>query len=137
MNRRLARLRSVQALYQMDITDVDADQAIKNSMLEDEQADEFLLSAVHGVWEHLVEIDERLVGQLEHWTLERVGNVDRAILRECVYEMLYVPDIPLNVSVNEAIELAKAFGGIEAGKFVNGVLSNILSDCEREGRESE
>ncbi len=68
---------------------------------------------------------------MQNWTLERVGNVDRAIMRESVYEMLFVEEIPLHVSVNEAIELAKSFGGQEAGKFVNGVLSKVLEDCKR------
>ncbi len=63
--------------------------------------------------------------------LDRIANVDRAILRLAAYEMAYVEDIPVNVSMNEAIELAKRFGDDKATKFVNGVLSNIKSDIEQ------
>ncbi|WP_158735191.1 transcription antitermination factor NusB [Alteribacillus sp. YIM 98480] len=130
MNRRLARLRAVQTLYQMELTDAGWQAALNNSLEEDETADEFLTTSVKGTLDHLTEIDNKIQKHLEHWTLERVGNVDRSILRKAVHEMLYMEDIPLHVSVNEAIELAKAFGGTESGKFVNGVLSNILKQCE-------
>lgn len=69
-------------------------------------------------------------GHLVNWKLDRIANVDRAILRLAVYEMVYSDDIPANVSLNEAIELAKRFGDDKAAKFVNGVLSNIKTDIE-------
>lgn len=68
---------------------------------------------------------------LVNWKLDRIANVDRAILRLAAYEMAYAEDIPVNVSMNEAIELAKRFGDDKATKFVNGVLSNIKSDIEQ------
>ncbi|MFC5713316.1 transcription antitermination factor NusB [Thalassorhabdus alkalitolerans] len=131
MNRRLARLRAVQALYQVDLTDAGWKEAIENTLDEGEEADAFLTETVKGTLDHKDEIDSHLKNHLQNWTLERVGNVDRAIMRESVYEMLFVEEIPLHVSVNEAIELAKSFGGQEAGKFVNGVLSKVLEDCKR------
>ncbi|MFB4164600.1 transcription antitermination factor NusB [Alteribacillus sp. JSM 102045] len=129
MNRRLARLRAVQTLYQMGLTHADWQEALNNTLEEDETADEFLISSVKGTVKHQEEINNYIKKNLEHWTLERVGNVDRSILQNAVHEMLYMEDVPLHVSVNEAIELAKAFGGTESGKFVNGVLSNILKEC--------
>ncbi|SDH51193.1 NusB antitermination factor [Alteribacillus persepolensis] len=131
MNRRLSRLRAVQALYQMELTDASWEQALQNTLHEDETADEFLKSSIKGTAEHIEAIDQMLKNHLEHWTLERVGNVDRSILRNAVHEMLYMKDVPLHVSVNEAIELAKAFGGQESGKFVNGILSSILKQHEK------
>ncbi len=63
---------------------------------------------------------------LQGWTLERMGHVDRAIARMAMYEIKFIDDIPVNVTFNEAIELAKAFGGQDAGKFINGVLSKSI-----------
>ncbi|MFB5662000.1 transcription antitermination factor NusB [Alteribacillus sp. HJP-4] len=130
MNRRLARLRAVQALFQMDVAEAGWREAVENSLEPEETADEFINEVVSGINEHKQDIDARLKKHLDHWTLERIGNVDRAILREAVYEMIYMDSIPLHVSVNEAIELAKAFGGSEAGRFANGVLSSLLKEHE-------
>ncbi|MGY4690240.1 transcription antitermination factor NusB [Salibacterium sp. K-3] len=131
MNRRLARLRAVQILYQIDLTQTQWEEALENTLEDDETADDFLLEAVQGTLKHGESIDEAVRNHLEHWTLERVGNVDRAVLREAVHEMMHMEEIPLHVSVNEAVEIAKAFGGEESGKFVNGVLSSILQSYER------
>ncbi|SFP23419.1 transcription antitermination factor NusB [Salibacterium halotolerans] len=130
MNRRLARLRAVQVLYQIDLTHTSWEQALNNTLEDDETADDYLLETVKGTLNHETAIDDTIREHLENWTLERVGNVDRAVLREGVHEMKYMDDIPLHVSVNEAVEIAKAFGGEESGKFVNGVLSSILKSYE-------
>lgn len=124
-NRRLDRLRAVQALFQTDLTGVSWEEALHNTLEEDEEITPFMRQLTSGTVEHIEEIDELLQKNLINWKLNRVGNVDRAILRMAVYEMKYVDDIPKNVTLNEAIELAKAFGGEESGKFVNGVLSKI------------
>ncbi|AXF54791.1 transcription antitermination factor NusB [Salicibibacter kimchii] len=125
MNRRLARIRAVQALYQIEMTGIEWKLALQSSMDDEEEADDYLYDVIPGVLAVQPKIDEQIAGQLEHWALERVGNVDRAVLRLAVYEMQHREDIPVNVALNEAINTAKAFGGDEAGKFVNGVLSNL------------
>ncbi|MFD2704313.1 transcription antitermination factor NusB [Salibacterium lacus] len=130
MNRRLARLRAVQVLFQIDLTDAEWEQALDNTLEDDETADDYLLEVLQGTLQHITAIDETIKQHLENWTLDRVGNVDRAVLREGVQEMKYMDDIPLHVSVNEAVEISKAFGGEESGKFVNGVLSSILKSYE-------
>ncbi|QQK75923.1 transcription antitermination factor NusB [Salicibibacter cibarius] len=130
MNRRLARIRAVQALYQVEMTGTEWKQALQASMEDEEEADDYLFDVIPGVLGTLLEIDEQIARQLEHWALERVGNVDRAVMRLAVYEMQYCDDIPVNVALNEAINTAKAFGGDEAGKFVNGVLSNLRNARE-------
>lgn len=135
MNRRLARLRAVQVLYQVDLTGVNWENALKNTLEEDEIPDEFLTTVIEGTLKEKESIDAQLTEHLDNWTITRVGNIDRNILRESVYEMLFVEDIPLHVSVNEAIELGKAFGGKESGSFINGVLSNVLKECE--GKKEE
>ncbi|MDQ0256251.1 N utilization substance protein B [Evansella vedderi] len=125
MNRRVARIKAVQSLYQVEMTEVCPNEAIE-TVLDGEEKDSFLLSLVNGTVEHLEEIDQLLQSALTNWSLSRVSRVDRAILRMAAYEMKWVDDIPVNVSINEAIDIAKGFtGDVESGKFVNGVLSKL------------
>ncbi|OLO42841.1 N utilization substance protein B [Alkalihalophilus pseudofirmus] len=132
MNRRLARLRAVQALFQIDLTAIEWKEALANTLEDDEKLTPFLEEIVSGTLSHQEEIDKILSGNLSNWTLDRVGNVDRAVLRMAVHEMKYIDDIPMNVTFNEAIELAKAFGGEESGRFVNGVLSKVVQAISKE-----
>lgn len=136
MNRRWARIRAVQALYQVEMTGIEWKLALQSSLDDEEEADDYLYDVIPGVLEVQETIDEQIAEQLEHWTLERVGNVDRAVMRLAVYEMQHREDIPVNVALNEAINTAKAFGGNEAGKFVNGVLSNLRNE-RKWGAKSE
>ncbi|GAE24604.1 transcription termination protein NusB [Halalkalibacter wakoensis JCM 9140] len=131
MNRRVARLRAAQALYQIDLTESDANIAIESVMDEGETPSSFMLDLVHGTLEHKSTIDPLISASLQGWTLDRMGLVDRAIVRMTLYEMKHIEDIPVNVSFNEGIELAKAFGGEESGKFVNGVLSKAMEDLHK------
>lgn len=87
---------------------------------------EYALGLIRGVQEHQAAIDERLEGASENWALSRMPIVDRSILRMAVYEMFQREDVPVSVSINEAVELAKAFGGEDdSPRFVNGVLGRI------------
>ncbi|MBT2574476.1 transcription antitermination factor NusB [Bacillus sp. ISL-51] len=130
MKRRTAREKALQALFQIDVSDIAPNEAITHA-LDEEKTDSFFEELVYGVIEHQVQLDEMISGHLVNWKLDRIANVDRAILRLAVYEMVYADDIPANVSLNEAIELAKRFGDDKAAKFVNGVLSNIKTDIEQ------
>lgn len=126
MNRRVARIKSVQALYQVEMTGVDPATAVETVLEEGESSEGFLMQLVEGTLDHQDEIDGLLEGALEHWTLLRLSRIDRAILRQCVYEMKYIDDVPVNVSINEAVDLAKGFNAEEeSGKFVNGVTSKV------------
>jgi transcription antitermination protein NusB len=122
MKRRIARERALQALFQIDVSKTDPEEAINNVSEED---DPFLRQLVFGTVEHLSEIDSLIEENLEYWTLDRLGNVDRALLRMAVYEMKYLEDIPFSVSMDEAVEIAKIYGDEKSGKFINGVLSKI------------
>ena len=84
----------------------------------------FLLDLVIG---NLSEIDESIMRSSKHWTIARMGRVDRNVLRLATAELRYVHDIPIKVSINEAVELAKTFGSVESATFINGVLDNIAS----------
>lgn len=82
---------------------------------------------VTGVEAHAAELDETIKRYLKGWTLERIARMDLCILRSALFELMY-SDIPESVAINEAIELAKAYGGQESGPFVNGVLSNFVGE---------
>ncbi|MED0984119.1 N utilization substance protein NusB [Bacillus paramycoides] len=126
MKRRTARERAMQALYQMDITgELEPKVAVENTLDEGEETNEFLESLVVGFVENKEVIDEAIRQSLKKWKFERISIVDRSILRVAVYEMKYMEEIPHNVTINEAIEIAKAFGDEESRRFINGVLSNI------------
>ena len=96
---------------------------------------EFAEPLIAGMVEHLDEIDERIRKYCENYNLNRISAVDRNVLRLAIYEMLYRDDIPPVVSINEAIEVAKTFGGAESGKFVNGILDRVRKDLDRPARE--
>ncbi len=89
---------------------------------------------VAGVVEHIAEINERIQKCVANYDLHRIAPVDRNILRLAIYEMLFCPDVPPVVSINEAIEIAKRFGGEESGRFVNGILDKIRSELTRPAR---
>ena len=91
---------------------------------------------IDGMREHLPEIDERVMRFCENYNLNRISPVDRNVLRVAIYEMLYRDDIPPVVSINEAIELAKKFGGSESGRFVNGILDRVKGELTRPSREA-
>lgn len=130
MKRHTARQKALQALFQHDLGQTEPMEAIEN-VVQNEKSDQFLESLVLGVVEHQQEIDELLRNHLEKWTLDRVATVDRVILRIAVYEMKYEEEIPTSVTLNEAIELAKTFGDDQSSKFINGVLSKVLTTLSK------
>jgi N utilization substance protein B len=89
-------------------------------------AREFALALVRGVISHLPEIDAQVAQQAEHWRLERMAAVDRNILRLALYELMFTPDTPPAVVIDEAVELAKRYGSEHSGPFVNGLLDGFL-----------
>ena len=93
----------------------------------------FAEQLVQGVDLHHSEIDHLIVSASEHWRLERMSVVDRNILRLALYEMIYCSDIPPKVSINEAVDIGKAFGSEESGAFINGILDHILLELEKRG----
>ncbi|AMM89540.1 MULTISPECIES: transcription antitermination factor NusB [Bacillus] len=131
MKRRTAREKALQTLFQIDVSNIDPKEAITHA-LDEQESDPFFEELVFGVLEQKDKLDDMISQHLVNWKLDRIANVDRAILRLSVYEMVYQEDIPLSVSMNEAIELAKLFGDDKAPKFVNGVLSNIKNDLKQQ-----
>lgn len=100
-------------------------------------ARQFAEELIRGVIAHHREIDPLIAQHAENWAMERIGTVDRNVMRIAVYEMLHREDIPPVVSINEAVELAKAFSSEESGAFVNGILDRIRQDLDRPARETK
>ena len=109
MKRREAREKSLQALYQIDIANSNAEEAME-SVLDGAPTDEYFKKLVMGITENREQIDGMIRDNLENWTLERLANIDRNLLRIAVYEMVHSEDVPVSVAMNEAIEIAKKFG---------------------------
>ncbi|MFD2045965.1 transcription antitermination factor NusB [Ornithinibacillus salinisoli] len=126
MKRHAAREKAFQILFQLDINITDPNE-ITSQLLDAEEQDDFLQALVEGVVSHKDEIDQTISNHLENWTIQRLASVERTVLRIATYEILYVEDVPTNVSINEAIELAHLYGDDKSGKFVNGVLSKIIA----------
>lgn len=134
-NRHLARTIALQTLYQWDFNNnhlgQDLSECIKDNVKEfAPQFDDkgFIGNLVQGVIEKQKEIDGLIVRYAPEWPIEQITMVDRNVLRIGIYEMKYDKDIPEKVAINEAIELAKTFGGESSGKFVNGVLGTIYKE---------
>lgn len=129
--RRKGRELALQALYQFEMTGDISDGAVDSFLNHFEgtaKAKEFARRLVSGVVSQRSEIDRRIEQSTENWKLARLAKVDLLILRLATYELVYCPDIPLNVSLNEAIEIAKRFGTDDSAAFINGVLDQIAHE---------
>jgi N utilization substance protein B len=126
---------ALQLLYQIEITkdlsqdDIldfwrQLDDARENGPI-DAEVKEFAVETVKNVRKHREAIDKLIESSAEHWDMNRMAVVDRNILRLGVSEIMYTPDVPAKVAINEAIELAKKFGDAESSRFVNGILDQI------------
>ncbi len=138
--RTLARRSALQALYQSEILGVPADKVLEEGLLPEEAGmDDYARSLVLGVASHAAHINAAISGRSQNWAIDRMPVVDRCVLRLAVYEMTYVDDVPVSVAINEAVELAKEFGGEDdSHRFVNGVLGRLAKDLEGKGAaESE
>ena len=137
-SRRKGREIALQILYQWEWgAQEDIDEAVREYVSGLASGDvpgegpvlEFARSRLEGVLRHREEIDRVISKKVRGWRMERMASVDRNILRLGAYELLYCPDIPARVAINEAVELAKRFGSEESRAFVNGVLDGVLKDC--------
>ncbi|WP_201713454.1 transcription antitermination factor NusB [Rossellomorea arthrocnemi] len=125
MKRRVAREKALQALFQIDMSDIEPEIALTNVLEDEEKMDAYLEQLVLGFIENQERIDGHIRENLEKWSFDRLAKVDRNILRLGVYELLFVDDVPNKVVINEAVEIAKTFGDDQSSKFINGVLSKV------------
>jgi len=128
-----AREFALQILYEIDITRDDFKTVIKNFWyLVDDDVEDDVKKFSHErgelVSQHRDLLDEKIARYATNWEVDRMAVVDRNILRLGGSELLFRNDIPPKVSINEAVELAKKFSGVQAGKFVNGILDKIKSE---------
>lgn len=129
MKRRKAREYALQLLFQLDIRkEKPTATLLKRFWTEynpDDEVKEFTEEIVKGTFKHLRAIDVKVLACAKNWSLDRMASVDRNVLRMAAYEILYRMDIPLSVTINEAIELAKKYGTDDSGAFVNGILDSV------------
>ena len=92
---------------------------------------------IHGVIEHVAEIDAHIKGLAHNWEFDRIARIDLAILRLAIFEMKFRKDIPPVVSINEAIDLSKKFSNADAKRFINGILDRLKDQLGRDARKAE
>lgn len=144
--RREGREAALQFLYQIDLNGEKGQRGVEifwklrngeGKAKAPAKARAFAEQLAAGVLEHLVEIDEKITKYASNYEVERLAVVDRNILRVAVYEMLHSPEVAPVIIINEAIEVAKKFGGDKSASFVNGVLDKVMkNDLERPARKA-
>ncbi len=136
-NRHLARTLAMQSLFLWDFNGkLEKDfhklkKEIFSNFAPSFDDNGFVEELINGVTKHLPEVDKYIIKYATEWPLEQITIVDRNILRIGVYELIFDDKIPSRVAINEAIEIAKAFGGASSGKFVNGVLGAIYNAMDK------
>lgn len=134
MTRRQAREQAFILLFEKSFREDEQLQDIIDAALEDEMLvnDEFSLTLAKTADENIDEIDSYIVKYSRGWTLKRIPKVCLALMRLAVAEMLYIDSIPVNVSINEAVELSKIYGEASDSNFINGILGSISRDKKDE-----
>jgi transcription antitermination protein NusB len=141
-NRHLSRTIATQTLFAWDFNDKkgDIDKIIKDnfsSFAPDFDDDGFVEELVLGVKNNIEKIDKYIEKYAPEWPLDQITIIDRNVLRLGIYELVFSEKIPPKVAINEAIEVAKNFGGDSSGKFINGVLGSIYSNMPKEEIEKK
>ena len=129
--RRKGRELAVQALYQLEIRNEPSPAILANFWEQCEagpRAREFALTLIEGVRESRVAIDEVIEKSSDNWKLDRLSTVDVSVLRVACYELMSAREVPVNVVLDEAIEVARRFGTNESAVFVNGVLDRVATE---------
>jgi transcription antitermination protein NusB len=134
LERRRARHQALHILYQREITEAPVTRILEEHAysVEEGELTDFAREVLAGVEVHQARIDGIIEDLSENWSLSRMPLVDRSILRLAAYEMLYRDDVPDSVAINEAVEMAKVYGGEDSSKFVNGILGR-LADVDAAG----
>ncbi|HBF67185.1 MAG: N utilization substance protein B-like protein [Candidatus Magasanikbacteria bacterium GW2011_GWA2_46_17] len=142
-SRHVARTVALQSLYEWDFNGKHS--AILPAILQRNVQEfatgvkdtSFVKTIIDGVLDNLDAIDALIVHYAPEWPLEQITTIDRNVLRIGIFELKMNPDIPAKVAINEAIEVAKAYGGMASGRFVNGVLGAIYKDMVAKGELKE
>lgn len=139
MNRHLARTLAVQTLYEWDFRPTEPINGLLANNIASIKTpiddDSFVKTLLNGVMDHRDEIDTLIGKCAPEWPFDQISAIDKSILRLSVYELLYSADVPPKVAINEAVELAKTFGGDNTSRFVNGVLGTVYKMKEEKAAE--
>lgn len=136
-HRRKSRELALQGLYMHEIAHPPVDELLTLHWIEKEVTDyirEFAVKLIQGVIENQDAIDEIIIKHSKNWKIERLSVIDKVILRISIFSMLWLTDIPVTVTIDEAIELGKLYGGESSSQFINGVLDAIRKTKEN-GKE--
>lgn len=134
MGRKQAREGTMKLLFQMSSTNDYSDEArdiYLNNFEFDELETDYIMDAIHTINANLDEIDKNIIAHLEGWSINRLAKVDLAVLRLAIYEIVYRKDIPLEVSINEAIETVKKYSSEDSFKFINGILGGFVRSINK------
>jgi transcription antitermination protein NusB len=134
--RRIVREKVLQILYAYEMNK-DSLQPLSVEILNDivDEADKtFAQELIRKVLDNAADLDSRIVQRVTNWEMNRIALIDKILLRMGICELLYFPDIPPKVSINESLEIAKDFSTAGSAKFINGVLDAILDDEKKEGK---
>ncbi len=132
--RRKARAIALKALYEIDSAGHKAEEAVERLLADAGLSEEncaFVHELVSGVIKNRQELDQNIKKFATAWPIEQLAVVDRNILRLAIFELLIDNKMPVKVAINEAVELAKSFGGDNSARFVNGVLSSVSTLATR------
>ncbi|MEZ4665772.1 MAG: transcription antitermination factor NusB [Thermomicrobiales bacterium] len=127
--RRAARTLALQVLYETDQTDHDLSEVLDRSIETESPSEEtvaYLRVLIDGIHRHKIAIDREIELAAPAFPIGQLSPVDRNALRIAIFELRYTTDVPMKVAINEAVELAKRFGGDSSGRFVNGVLGTVV-----------
>lgn len=128
MSRKVAREVLMKLLYERDVAGQHQEESLYSMSDEfklEENDELYITQILMGMDKEQEKIDSFIIKYAKDWTIKRMARVDIAILRLAIYELLYRGDIPVGVSINEAVEMAKTYGNETSGSFVNGILGNF------------
>ncbi len=129
--RRLARETALRAVYVLELQGCTTEEALRDSLVCPAAPPAYTVRLVSHVMRYREQLDDLIREKVEKWEFHRIATLDRLILRLALAELLYFPDIPPKVSINEAIEIAKKYSTLNSGKFVNGILDAVYNDAKR------
>lgn len=135
MSRKNAREGAMKLLYQMESNDDFSDEEVSlylENFPFDEMEEKYIKESINEITKRLETIDSYIKYNLESWSIHRLAKVDLAVLRISIYEILYRKDIPVEVSINEAIEIVKKYSNNDSFKFINGVLGGFVKQINQD-----
>ncbi len=134
LSRREERQQALGFVFERLFRDDTAEDVFEDALdARDTQVSDYVRTVVSGVEDHLEEIDARIEPELRGWKKNRISKISLTVLRIAVFEMLYIKNIPVSVSINEAVELAKNYASPEDASYVNGVLGSVAKDIKKSG----